>query len=104
MKTVITASGNSVHSSFDQRFGRAGWFCLYDHQTKHTTFYQNSNVDTKEGAGLLAAKKMAEIDAQRVISGDIGAKAKVLLDKLSIQIVLLPYQDLTIGAIIEKLS
>lgn len=31
MKTVITAAGNNVSAAFDKRFGRAAWFCVYDH-------------------------------------------------------------------------
>ena len=28
MKTMISSEGNSPKSTFDLRFGRAGWFCL----------------------------------------------------------------------------
>ena len=44
MKTVITSSGNELKSNFDLRFGRAAYFCIYDEESKETSFFQNDNT------------------------------------------------------------
>ena len=57
---TILVTGNNLDSGFDLRFGCAGWFCILDEET----------------------------GATRVISGDFGSKAKELLEKFNIQMVL----------------
>jgi predicted Fe-Mo cluster-binding NifX family protein len=104
MKTVITSSGNTTKSQFDKRFGRAAWFCLYDEETQDTTFYKNENISASNGAGTRAAEKIAELNVKKVISGDFGPKAKDLLDKLNIQMVIIQEDDITIENIIQKLK
>ena len=89
MKTVITSSGATVTSRFDMRFGRAAWFCVYDEETGNTIFHENQNIDANNGAGTKAAQTMADLGVEKVISGDFGPKAKELLDKLNIQMVII---------------
>ncbi len=104
MKTIITSSGNTVSASFDKRFGRAAWFCLYDEKTGETEFIENENVNSSNGAGTKAAEKAVELNVKKVISGDFGPKAKDLLEKFNIQMVILQDDDLTIENIIVKLK
>lgn len=104
MKTVITSSGNTADAAFDKRFGRAAWFCIYDDATNETLFYQNSNADANNGAGIKAAEMLIELHVGKVISGDFGPKAKDLLDKFNVQMVILQAAELTIGEIIKKLQ
>jgi predicted Fe-Mo cluster-binding NifX family protein len=89
MKTIISSAGNSLKSSFDLRFGRAAWFCLFDEKTRESSFYKNDNQEASHGAGTKAVEKVIELGATRVISGDFGPKAKELLEKFKIQMVLL---------------
>lgn len=104
MKTVITASDNLTTAKFDIRFGRAAWFCVYDEETKETTFYDNLNASTSNGAGTKAAERIVELGVSKVISGDFGPKAKELLDKFNVQMVIIGEDDITIGDIIQKLN
>lgn len=104
MNTVITSTGNKITSRFDKRFGRAGWFCLYDEETKAVDFHLNENLNTNSGAGIKAAEKMVELNAGKVISGDFGPKAKDLLDKFNIQMVIIQNDDITVEDIIQKLK
>lgn len=92
-KTVITSLGNELASQFDKRFGRAEWFCVFDNETKESKFIKNEFVNSNHGAGTQAAELMIELKANRIISGDFGPKAKELLDKLDIQMVII--QDIT---------
>lgn len=104
MKTIITASDNNTSAQFDKRFGRAAWFCVYDEETKETSFIENGNISASNGAGTKAAEKMVELGIKKVISGDFGPKAKDLLDKFSVQMVIIQDDGLTIADIIQKLK
>lgn len=104
MKTVITSSGKDINSKFDLRFGRAAWFCFLDEQTGETSFEKNEYADAQGGAGTKASEKMIEKGVTKVISGDFGPKAKELLEKFNIQMVILQAEDNTISEIISKLK
>ena len=104
MKTLISSSGNSLDSSFDLRFGRAAWFCLLDEETRETRFYENVNNETSHGAGAKAVEKVLELGATKVISGDFGPKAKELLEKFNIQMVLLSDDSKSIADIADSIK
>lgn len=104
MKTVITSKGNSQKSLFDQRFGRAGWFCLWDDESGKTSFIQNEQAEATGGAGVKAAEKMVELGVQKVISGDFGPKAKNLLEKFNIQMVIIEDNSQSIKDIINRIN
>lgn len=102
-KTVITSLGNELTSQFDKRFGRAEWFCVFDSETKETSFVKNEFINANHGAGTQAAELMFDLKANKVISGDFGPKAKELLEKLNIQMIAI--QDSTkIQDLVERIS
>ena len=104
MKTLISSTGNNLDSGFDLRFGRAGWFCLLDEETGETSFYENENKEASHGAGTKAVEKVVELGATRVISGDFGPKAKELLEKFNIQMVLLSDDSKSIADIADGIK
>lgn len=104
MKIIITSTGENCDSKFDLRFGRAGWFCVYDKETKTTNFIENSFKNLNGGAGTKSSEMIAELGATKVISGHFGPKAKELLEKLKIQMVELHEEQLTINEVIYKLG
>lgn len=104
MKTVITATGNSSSAAFDQRFGRAAWFCVFDDESGELNFIDNAGVNASNGAGTKAAETMVELGVTKVISGDFGPKAKDLLEKFNIQMVILQNDDDTVQDIVDKLK
>ncbi|MCK5730073.1 MAG: dinitrogenase iron-molybdenum cofactor biosynthesis protein [Draconibacterium sp.] len=104
MKFIITSTGDNLQSKFDLRFGRAGWFCLYDSEAKTAEFIENDNKDAKGGAGTKAVEKVAELGATKVISGDFGPKAKTLLERLKIQMVLFSESKKSVQDIIDKVK
>ena len=101
MKTLISSAGNNLDSGFDLRFGRAGWFCLLDEETGETRFYENENKEASHGAGTKAVEKVVELGATRVISGDFGPKAKELLEKFNIQMIILSDDSKSIADIAD---
>jgi len=96
MKTIITSRGNKLDSNFDLRFGRAGWFCVYDRETQSTEFIENSFKELNGGAGTKSSEMVAELGANQIISGDFGPKAKSLLERLNIQMIILEESQLKI--------
>lgn len=104
MKTIISSTGNKLNSGFDLRFGRAGWFCLLDEKTGETSFYENESKEASHGAGTRAVEKVVELGATRVISGDFGPKAKELLEKFNIQMVLISDDSKSIADIIDSIK
>lgn len=104
MKTIITSSGSQLQSTFDKRFGRAAYFCLYNDITKQLHFFQNENAESSNGAGTKAAEKIIELGAQKVISGDFGPKAKEILEKFNVQMVIVQDDQITIEILINKLK
>ena len=104
MNTLISSTGKKLNSTFDLRFGRAGWFCILNEETGETRFYENDNKDATHGAGTLAVEKVVELGVTRVISGDFGPKAKELLEKFNIQMVLLSDDSKSIADIIESIK
>lgn len=104
MKVIISSSGNSLKSKFDIRFGRSAWLCLYNTETQNIDFWENENKNIDGGAGTKTAEKVAELGAKQVISGDFGPKAKSLLEKLKIQMIILEETNQTIADITEKIK
>jgi predicted Fe-Mo cluster-binding NifX family protein len=103
MKTVITSSGNDISAAFDRRFGRAAWFCLFDEETGAVEFLLNENLNAANGAGTKTAEKIIELKVGKVISGDFGPKARDLLDKFNVQMVIIQDDSLKIEDILKKL-
>jgi len=104
MKTLITSKGDSTDSYFDQRFGRGKYFCIYDSETGKIDFIENINAEAQGGAGTKASEKVIELGVKKVISGDFGPKAKDLLMKFGIQMVMINDSSKTIMEIIKTLS
>lgn len=104
MKTIISSTGNKTNSKLDLRFGRAAWFCLLDEETGETSFYKNEHLEASHGAGTKASEMAVELGASKVISGDFGPKAKELLDKFNIQMVILTDDSDSIADIIKKIN
>lgn len=104
MKTAITSTGNNLESKFDLRFGRTAWFCIYDKDSDIIQFVENANIDSMGGAGTKTAEMIAELGVKQVISGDFGPKAKSLLERLEIQMIIINEENNTVRNILEKLK
>lgn len=104
MNTIISSTGNKLTSQFDLRFGRAAWFCLLDETSGKTSFHQNGSQEASHGAGTRAAEKAIELGATKVISGDFGPKAKELLEKFNIQMVIISDDTYSIDDIVQRIK
>ncbi len=87
MKIAISTSGTDLQAPLDQRFGRCAHFLLYDDDSGDFTLVENSqNLNAAQGAGIQAAKTVADSGAQAVISGHCGPKAFKVLDAAGIAV------------------
>ena len=76
MKIVISASGETLESSVDPRFGRAPKFIVYDTEDRSFEAVDNQqNLNLPQGAGIQAAGTVARTGAQAVLTGHCGPKA-----------------------------
>ena len=87
MKIAITAQGPKPDSSVDQRFGRAYWFLFYDQETASWEALENSSArNAVQGAGIQAARLLADHRAAVLITGVTGPKAFKALQAAGIQV------------------
>lgn len=76
MKIAVSASGTTLESAVDPRFGRAACFILYDLATRRFEAHDNKqNLNAAQGAGIQAAATVARLGADAVITGHCGPKA-----------------------------
>jgi predicted Fe-Mo cluster-binding NifX family protein len=88
MKIVFTTKGNTWDSPMDARFGRADMFVLYDETTDTLETISNSDSVNKEhGVGLQSAKKVLQMEADLIITGNgAGEKALDIFKSSSVKI------------------
>ena len=104
MKIAITSTGNSPEAKLDSRFGRCSFFVIYDTVSHSTEFIPNPYIENIEGAGLASANLIASKGAEKVVSGEFGAKVKSLFDSMKIKLVILKDPEKKISAIIDMLN
>uniref|UniRef100_A9A6I3 Dinitrogenase iron-molybdenum cofactor biosynthesis protein n=1 Tax=Methanococcus maripaludis (strain C6 / ATCC BAA-1332) TaxID=444158 RepID=A9A6I3_METM6 len=80
MKLCITSTGNTLESTFEQRFGRSPYFIIYDTDSKEFSVIENKNGESAHGAGIGSAQLVISHNIDAVISGNMGPNAKQVLD------------------------
>lgn len=103
-KLVITAQASTIKAAFDKRFGRASWFCIYHESDAFAEFIENPFKDEHEGAGIQVVEKLAALGVNKVVSGDFGPKVEELLKNLSIQMIVMREENLTVEKILSKIK
>ncbi len=76
MKIAITATGKTMDSPVDQRFGRAAYFVVVDTETMDFAVIDNENVAAAGGAGISSAKAVVDAGAEAVLTGNCGPNAE----------------------------
>jgi predicted Fe-Mo cluster-binding NifX family protein len=87
MKVAITSQGPDLNSPLDPRFGRAKYLLVVDLETNELVVHDNAqNASALQGAGIQAARAVADLGASAVITGHVGPKAFVTLDAAGIAV------------------
>ena len=103
MKIAVTTSGNNLSGDLDRRFGRAARFLIFDTEADSFMVIDNSqNLNAPQGAGIQAAKIVADAGVDAVITGHCGPKAFKVLSQAGITIY--PTDAPTVAAALEKLK
>lgn len=85
MRIAISASGSTMESDMDPRFGRAAYFIFIDSGTNEWSADRNSAADAAGGAGRSAAQQVAAKGADAVISGNFGPNALQTLQAANVK-------------------
>jgi predicted Fe-Mo cluster-binding NifX family protein len=86
MKIAVTATGTTLDSPLDARFGRCSYFVLVETDTKQFTVIQNENGSLGGGAGIQSAQRMAQEKVEAVLTGNCGPNAHATLVAAGIQV------------------
>ena len=86
MKIAVSSKGGSLHAQMDERFGRCEYFIIVDSETMKFNAVFNPSTDASGGAGPSAAKKIAEHNAEVLITGHVGVNAQQALDAAGITV------------------
>lgn len=88
MKVAVSSRGKTLDSELDARFGRAACFILVDLNTMSYEAVENTqNLNAVQGAGIQAAKTVADQGAGAVITGNCGPKAFAVLQQAGIPVI-----------------
>lgn len=87
MKLAITAFGNNLDAEIDPRFGRAQYILITDPQGIVTEVIDNAeNRAAMGGAGISAAKLLADRRVDVLLTGRCGPNALAALNSVGIKI------------------
>ena len=87
MKVAISATGPSLDSEVDPRFGRCQYLIVADTDTMEFNGTENSNIMAGGGAGISTAQTVASLGAQVVLTGNCGPNAYQTLSASGIQVI-----------------
>ncbi|MBN1959129.1 MAG: NifB/NifX family molybdenum-iron cluster-binding protein [Desulfuromonadales bacterium] len=100
MLIAITATGDSLQSEVDPRFGRAAYYMIVDTESGDVKAHDNSDgINASNGAGTGAAQTLSELGVEALYTGRVGPKAADVLNQAKI-----PYYENISGTVEEVLS
>jgi len=84
-KIAVTATGPDENSVVDPRFGRCRYFVIVT-EDQPPEVLANSAAAGAQGAGLAAARLLADRNVGVLITGKVGPKALPVLQKAGIKV------------------
>ena len=89
MKVAVTSQGLDLTSEVNPRFGRAICFIVFDSRTGRFTMHDNTqNLNAIRDAGIQAARNVADLEVEAVVTGNVGPKAFSVLQKANVKVYL----------------
>ncbi len=89
MKIAISASGKNFDDSVAEMFGRCPYFILAEIESGEigkTEILKNGSADQASGAGMAAARFLAENGVKVVIAKNVGPRAMDVLKQFGIKV------------------
>ena len=89
MKVVIAVENNAgLDSKVDSRFGRAGYFLIYDtDEEKVLSIEENMFKNAGHGVGIKTASFVIEKGCEAAIGAQPGPKAAVILKQANVKMI-----------------
>ncbi len=87
MKIAVTATGNTLDSSVDPRFGRCPNFLIVETDDLSFEVVDNPNVSLGGGAGIQSAQFMADRGVTHVLTGNCGPNAYKTLSAAGVAVI-----------------
>jgi len=87
MKVAVTATGGTLESSLDPRFGRCPYFLIVETDDLSFEALENPNISRGSGAGIQTAQLVAEKGAQVVLTGNCGPNAYQTLSAAGLDVI-----------------
>lgn len=101
MKLAVTSDGGDLTGRVAARFGRARYFIIYDVDSGEVEAVDNAqNLEAPQGAGIQAARNIADAGVQAVITGNVGPRAFAALQAAGVPVYLEAAG--TVGEAIER--
>jgi predicted Fe-Mo cluster-binding NifX family protein len=86
MKIAVAASGKTLASQVDLRFGRCPYFLIVDSGTNEFEVVENKAGQAARGAGISAAQVIANKGVDAAMAGNFGPNAVNVLASSGIKI------------------
>lgn len=86
MKAAVSASGKTLDSQVDPRFGRCAYFVFVDPDSLEFEAFTSESAMASGGASIQAAQFVATRGAEVVITGHLGPNAMTTLKAADIKI------------------
>ncbi len=104
MKLAIALKGNNLTEKLDDRFGRSKYFCIYDLDSKTTSFIKNKYAAEKDSVGKHVVDLLIDQNIEMIVACEYGRKVRTILEKKKIQMVMVQDVSLTGEEIIKKIQ
>ncbi len=99
---AISVTSRRKNAIMDLRFGRAPFFCLYD--GKDISFIENPFCEDEHDIAPRLVNLLHQKNVKKIITGEIGPKAKMALEKNQIQIIILSEDRISLQGILKKIN
>lgn len=89
MKVAVSSKGKKLDSEVSYVFGRCPYYViieLEDEEIKNFKPVKNVSAEQATGAGVIAAKTVAEQKVKAIITGNVGPRASSVLKQFNIQV------------------
>ncbi len=88
MRIAVSASGASLSSPVDPRFGRSAYIIFLDPETREFEVVENPYAVSASGAGIQSAQLIVKKGAKAVLTGSCGPNAFQVLSNAGVEVVL----------------
>lgn len=99
---AISATDKKLTASMDIRFGRAPFFLLIEGQ--ETRFLANPYFQEDDNVSPRVVELLKQEGVRKIVTGEVGPKAKAALDKEKMQIIMLTEDKISLLHVLKKMN